>query len=68
MVNCQLEFMSYLRPVLKEGSFDDGAGEGWDFLAEHVQQNPRMFKDILKERHRQAALIAERKEYNRRIK
>ena len=48
----QLEFMSYLRPVLKDVDFDDGEGDGWGFLATHVQQNPQMFADILQERKR----------------
>ena len=52
MTQCQLEFMSYLRPVLKDGSFDDGSGEGWEFLSTHVQKNLKMFKEILKERKR----------------
>ena len=67
MMGNQLEFMSYLRPILKDTHFDDDDGEGWGFLSTHVQQNPYMFKDILKERRRQAAIISDRKEYNRRI-
>lgn len=46
-----LEFMSYLRPVLKEEVFDQ-EGDGWGFLATHVVQNNKMFHDILKERNR----------------
>ena len=64
----QLEFMSYLRPVLKDQHFDDGDGEGWGFLATHVQQNTQMFADILKERQRQQALLSEREEQHARIK
>ena len=67
MMSNQLEFMSYLRPILQDTHFDEGEGEGWGFLSTHVQQNPYMFKDILKERRRQAAIISDRKEYNRRI-
>ena len=52
MMSNQLEFMSYLRPTLKDTHFDDGDGEGWGFLATHVQQNTHMFADILKERKR----------------
>ena len=55
----QLEFMSYLRPVLKDEKFDDGSGEGWGFLASHVNQNEAMFRDILKERKRTSALVKE---------
>ena len=63
----QLEFMSYLKPVLKDQKFDDGEGEGWGFLATHVQQNAALFKDILEERQRRAAVISEREEQKKRI-
>ena len=55
-----VEFTSYLRPVLKDTHFDDGSGEGWGFLATHVQQNVQMFEEILKQRKKQAAIIEER--------
>ena len=55
----QLEFMSYLRPVLRDEKFDDGYGEGWCFLATHVNQNEAMFRDILKERNKKSALVSE---------
>ena len=64
----QLEFMSYLRPVLKDSQFDDGDGEGWGFLAGHVQQNSQVFVEILKERNRRAAIITQRQERSKRIK
>ena len=51
-----LEFTSYLRPVLREEIFDE-ENEGWSFVATHVQQNNQMFHEVLKERRRQSAII-----------
>ena len=62
-----LEFMQYLRPVLKEEVFD-AEEEGWGFLATHVIQNNQMFHDILAERQRQQALINDRNEQNKLMK
>ena len=46
-----LEFMSYLRPVLKEEVFYND-NDGWCFLTKHVQSNDELFKNILAERNR----------------
>ena len=45
----ELEFTSYLRPVLQSEIFDQD-GDGWNFLATHVQDNPTIFQNVLKER------------------
>ena len=45
----RLEFMQYLRPVLKDEMFRQ-EGEGWDFLATHVFANQEMFRKILYKR------------------
>ena len=52
----RLEFMSYLRPLLKE-QIDDGTG--WEFLTMHVMDNPQMFSKILVERDRLESIAEE---------
>ena len=42
----KLEFMSYLRPILRDEMFRQ-EGNGWDFLTTHVFANQEMFRKIL---------------------
>ena len=62
----RLEFMSYLRPVLKEEMYEQDGG-GWDFLAKHVHSNREMFQKILQQRLQEKAMIEEAKFRNNYI-
>ena len=50
-----LEFISYLRPVMKGNMNTEQSG--WSFLTKHVASGSPLFKDIVRERRRQEAII-----------
>lgn len=59
----KLEFMSYLRPVMRE--FEDD--KGWDFISKHVYQNRDMFTKILEERLRQKTIMKDIKDQSNTV-
>ena len=60
-----IEFQSYLRPVLKENVFKSGGS--WDFLQNNVFKNDELFKKILKERHEIDAFRKQREDHIARM-
>ena len=47
----QMEFMTYLRPVLKEDVFPE-LHNGWKFLQSHIYSKNLVFQKVLNQRHK----------------
>ena len=62
-----IEFMSYLRPILKDNINTSAENSGWGFLTKHVCCNIELFREVLKERNRLEALQMAQEEYNKRM-
>ena len=60
-----IEFMSYLRPLMKDNMNTSAENSGWGFLTKHVCCNPQLFRTVLQERNRLEALQQAREENNR---
>lgn len=62
-----IEFMSYLRPILKDNINTSAENSGWGFLTKHVCCNIELFREVLKKRNRLEALEMAQDEYNKRM-
>ena len=62
-----IEFMSYLRPVLKDNLNTKAENSGWGFLTKQVCCNVELFRKVLNERNRLEAVQLAQEENNKRM-
>ena len=63
----QMEFMTYLRPVLKEDVFPE-LHNGWKFLQSHIYSKNLVFQKVLNQRHKQELIIGQKKAKSEKLK